>query len=338
MENKPLLKLVLKISYKIILFYIFVGLMFVCYFSSVYILGIVMKESATVVYSNAELAPVALGNPFLPYRDITPRVTSPNLHGYTAWSGQLSGTWEGIDYATPEGTPLYAPTVCPCVVKANGFDGWSGPYGSDTSYILLVSEDRQYEVMYQHGIYTAKPGTIVAPGVQIGTEASIGNSTGPHTHVAVRHNGKIIAANEHDNTAFITKAENEIREGVVTGSYADIITKYADMYNLDPLVVRGIIMQESNFNKDAVSPAGAMGLMQIMPITQGDQCPLANLFDPEQNIACGTKHLRWTIDQMGGDLEKGIMAYHSGVGNQRKRGATSLDRYYYEQVINYSKG
>lgn len=224
----------LKLGWKVIKAYLLISLFFICWFFTIFIVGIASNSKQIITGGN--LAPVALGNPFLPYRDITPNVSTAELHGYTAWTGgTLSGTWEGIDYSTPEGTPLYAPFVCPCVVESVGFDNWVGPYDTNpdskgTSYILLSTEDGQYKIMYQHGIYTVKPGNIVAPGVQIGTEASIGNSTGAHTHVAIKKNNVAIAANEYDNTAFVAKTGTKsISHTGKSGNYGSVLQSYENV-------------------------------------------------------------------------------------------------------------
>lgn len=225
-----------KLGFKVWKVFFWISLLFIGYFCMLSLVTvttlITRNEQPKIVIPNGELAPVAFGNPFLPYRDVTPRVTGQTLHGYTEWHGTLAGTWEGIDYSTPSGTTLYAPEICPCVVSAVGFDGWIGPYDTDpnskgTSYILLISEDNQYKVMYQHGIYTVTPGTIVAPGVEIGKEANVGNSTGPHTHVSVKKNNTAIAANKYDNTAIIVKTGNkDIQHTSRHGNYGSVLSNY----------------------------------------------------------------------------------------------------------------
>ena len=100
------------------------------------------------------------------------------------------GQWPGRDYLTPAGTPLYAPEICPCRVVRSGLDGYVGPFGPNNSFIHLESLDGVWDVLYMHGNYTAS-GTVT-PGQPIGTEASIGNSTDPHSHVSVRRNGVLV--------------------------------------------------------------------------------------------------------------------------------------------------
>lgn len=220
----------IKFGIRVLKLFLFVGLFFSCFMFTMLIVGNASKPTVS-----GNLAPVAFGNQFLPYRDVTPTISTGKLHGYTEWSGEYAGTWEGIDYSTPEGTPLYAPFVCPCVVSANGFDGWIGPYDNNpvsqgTSYIVLETEDGQYTIMYQHGRYTAEPGSILAPGVQFGTEASIGNSTGPHSHIAIKKNGQTISAVDYDNTALVVETTTkEIVHTGKQGNYGSVLNTYANV-------------------------------------------------------------------------------------------------------------
>jgi len=132
------------------------------------------------------MATLGNDNPFLPYRGIQVQALN-GMHG--------AGHWPGRDYLTPEGTPLYAPQVCPCRVIRSGFDGYVGQFGSNNSFIHLQTLDGVYDVVYLHGRYSSS-GTVL-PGQRIGSEASIGNSTDPHTHVSVRKNGILIDVEDY---------------------------------------------------------------------------------------------------------------------------------------------
>jgi len=102
--------------------------------------------------------------------------------------------------------------------------------------------------------------------------------------------------------------------------YPEIIKKYAVQYDVDPALVAAVILQESRFNPDAVSPKGATGLMQIMPATgAGIARNLGvsqySLKDPETSIWFGTYYLKSKLDYYDGNVDAVLAAYNAGSGN-----------------------
>ncbi|OKL35875.1 lytic transglycosylase domain-containing protein [Domibacillus mangrovi] len=137
---------------------------------------------------------------------------------------------------------------------------------------------------------------------------------------ALLHGFEIMNANETipsaGGPALYTKAGADILSAKAT-HYDEIITRAADTYHVPKKLIQSVIKQESNFNPNAVSYAGASGLMQIMPATARD-LGVQNLFDPEQNVFGGTKYLRQMLDMFDGNTTLALAAYNAGPGNVKK--------------------
>lgn len=93
--------------------------------------------------------------------------------------------------------------------------------------------------------------------------------------------------------------------------YDPIIERYADQFNVDPVLVRAVIQVESDFNPRCVSSKGAQGLMQLIPGT-AKRYGVRNAFDPEQNIRGGVKYLADLLAMFNHDLHRALAAYNAG--------------------------
>lgn len=116
----------------------------------------------------------------------------------------------------------------------------------------------------------------------------------------------------------------------VSGSTAKInsaVSSAAKKYGIDEALIHSIIKNESGYNPYAVSSAGAMGLMQLMP----ENCKsagLTNPYDVEQNINAGTKLLKTYLNMFDGNTQMALMAYNAGEGTMARRGVTSVNDLY----------
>jgi len=104
-----------------------------------------------------------------------------------------------------------------------------------------------------------------------------------------------------------------------TDEYNAILREAAARYAIPVALARAVLAAESNFDPNAVSRAGAMGLMQLMPQTAAEMY-VADAFDPRENIFGGVRYLRVLTNLFDGDLVKVIAAYNAGPEAVRKAG------------------
>jgi soluble lytic murein transglycosylase-like protein len=119
-----------------------------------------------------------------------------------------------------------------------------------------------------------------------------------------------------------------------------IIEKYADNHSIDPYLVKCIIKVESDFNPDAVSVAGAAGLMQLMQYTAWEY-NVTDRSDPESNIRAGVSHFSFLMKEFKGDIPLSLAAYHAGYSRVKKLGAVPPIKStieYVNQVMKYYSG
>ncbi|KUK13719.1 MAG: lytic transglycosylase domain-containing protein [Synergistetes bacterium] len=102
-------------------------------------------------------------------------------------------------------------------------------------------------------------------------------------------------------------------------SIEDVVNRASKLYKLDPKLVMAVIEAESNFNPKALSPKGAMGLMQLMPDTAREM-GVRDPFDVEENIMGGVKYLNYLSEKYKGNLELVLAAYNAGPGAVDKYG------------------
>lgn len=96
-----------------------------------------------------------------------------------------------------------------------------------------------------------------------------------------------------------------------------LIKQIATQFNLDASLLHSIIMVESSYNPRAISPKGAIGLMQLMPDT-AKRFGITKLFDPEQNIIAGARYLRFLFRLFNNNLPLVLAAYNAGEGMIKK--------------------
>lgn len=102
-------------------------------------------------------------------------------------------------------------------------------------------------------------------------------------------------------------------------AYDAMIDQTANELNLSPRLLRAVIEVESNYNTEAISPKGALGLMQVMPAT-AHRFGFSDLHNPQANLRAGATYLKWLLNTFDNRLELAIAAYNAGEGAVRKYG------------------
>lgn len=95
------------------------------------------------------------------------------------------------------------------------------------------------------------------------------------------------------------------------GRFHSLVEKAAREHDVDEALLRAVIAVESNYNPNAVSHRGAVGLMQLMPQT-ARRYGVTDLYDPAQNIQGGARHLRDLLRKFNNDLNLALAAYNAG--------------------------
>lgn len=170
--------------------------------------------------------------------------------------------------------------------------------------------------------------------------------------------GKTYAAlyrSAHEKNRAVSKEGRSFREALSKNSssqtistdqakrlarYAPLIKNAAARHGVPIELICGVILQESGGNARAVSPAGARGLMQLMPQT-ARRFGVHNSFDPTQNIEGGTKYLRFLLDRFKGNVELALAGYNAGEQNVEKYGMRippfRETQNYVPNVLNYAR-
>src|SRR5436190_1147719 len=113
-------------------------------------------------------------------------------------------------------------------------------------------------------------------------------------------------------------------------TFREAVDRIAERHNLSPQLVHSVIKVESNYNPNAISSKGALGLMQLIPAT-ARRFGVSNAFNPVENVEGGARYLRYLLDLYKGDYRLALAAYNAGEGAvARHRGVPP-----YAETVNY---
>ena len=126
-----------------------------------------------------------------------------------------------------------------------------------------------------------------------------------------------VHAGEHFEATFRLTSGYDSKKGKEIQSppeINDIIEHASKTYEVDPELIRSVICAESNFDANATSSKGAMGLMQLMPETSND-LGVKNCYNPVENVMAGTRYLKSLLNRYDGNVDLTLAAYNWGIGN-----------------------
>lgn len=133
--------------------------------------------------------------------------------------------------------------------------------------------------------------------------------------LVVRSDGSKVIINDRRNSPGETLSQSTLlwlsRQRDRRSEYDPIIERYSSRYGVDPVLIRAVILVESNFEPGTISHKGARGLMQLMPGT-AKRFKVGQIHDPEQNIRGGVAYLAFLLDLFPNDLPRVLASYNAG--------------------------
>lgn len=138
-----------------------------------------------------------------------------------------------------------------------------------------------------------------------GSSSILGSSTREDTEGSQPY----VPGSESDPRVWGVLKWGKMASGVAPTQYDDYFSEAAKKYNVDPRWLKAIAAGESSWDQNAVSKAGAKGLMQVMP---GNFQPGENPFDPRDNIMAGARVFSWAMQSANGDLDEALRYYNGG--------------------------
>jgi hypothetical protein len=196
---------------------------------------------------------------------------------------------------------------------------------SPSSGVTAYKEASEYPLSSENS--TARPISSPEPGTsELSQKTSLPSSSGSRNTLSPA-SGKSLSQYRFSSNSSSNMA---IEKAVLDA---------AAQYQLSPKLIKGVIKAESNYDVNAVSSAGAQGLMQLMPGTAKDM-GVKNPFDIKQNIDGGTRYLKKMMDMFDGNVRQALSAYNAGPETVKRYNGNvpySETRQYVDRVMDHTK-
>lgn len=246
-----------------------------------------------------------------------------------AWLGWLLGL--GCSFAIlaledkagpPPMTAAETPAHPEAVPSLRGPQAWLTPPDVNT---LIPSLNQRGQVVVSEAS-NADPLAAFRPPPDLkagsGEVSLMPNPEELHKRIAVRQEEMIAAeafqtALKKYEAALANRKARHRPEEVPEAGWGPLINKYARLHGVEARLVWAVMRHESGFNPNAVSPKGAMGLMQLIPSTAA-LLGVTDPFNPEENISGGVRYLKFCLDKFNHNVVWALAAYNAGPDNVSK--------------------
>jgi soluble lytic murein transglycosylase-like protein len=131
--------------------------------------------------------------------------------------------------------------------------------------------------------------------------------------------GAVVAPRPIASTPPVSSESAPTSQAPPSGAINEMVARIAERESLPPQLIHSVIKVESNYDRYAVSPKGALGLMQLIPAT-AQRFGVTDVFNPADNIQGGAKYLRYLLELYNGDYPRALAAYNAGEGAVAKYG------------------